>query len=201
MAEPAQWAVRVTWEGDGPNEANLRQLYDPFGAVNVIFETIVPESNIRSAVVYFRTQQEAQKAQDDTEGIVVENCYLEVVVVPPVLPPPPPIIIKVSKSPGPDNVDKQTLYITQLNPATTNSTLTEAFKPYNVVSCNIPPNQKGTAIHGFANFSNEIDAQNALENLNGKNIDGSKVRIKFNERIIPPPPPKFNNQTLIIRNL
>ncbi|KAA6373652.1 MAG: hypothetical protein EZS28_030819 [Streblomastix strix] len=36
--------------------------------------------------------------------------------------------------------------------------------------------------YGFVNFSNEYDAQNALQNLNGSEIDGRIIEIKFKER-------------------
>ncbi|KAA6402536.1 MAG: hypothetical protein EZS28_001944 [Streblomastix strix] len=386
MAEPAQWAVRVTWEGDGPNEAYFRQQFYPFGAVYVFLETTEPENSKRSAFIYFRTQQEAQKAQDNTDGNIVEGSVLEVVVVPPPSsinrsyliirnvsssftqrtswltfltfnpkscevkynqytqqneahiqfyyeedaqeaiqhlngkmiqgqkieiefqsiigrqsPPPqnkprPPlpipqqptqeedekilyitnlnsrtsqqdlelvflgfnvarlriipgqsstqpssaevhllssedahqalmhsIDIKIDgntigirynkKKPIPDpnqtqqsgstlrtsDIDKKSLFINYLNPTTTNQSLYEAFEPFNVINCNIPPNQKSTAIHGYANFSNEIDSQNALENLNGKKIDGSKVKIKYKQFI--PPPPQNNKREIQIKNL
>ncbi|KAA6368633.1 MAG: hypothetical protein EZS28_035840, partial [Streblomastix strix] len=99
------------------------------------------------------------------------------------------------------DIDKKSLFINFLNPATTNSTLTEAFRPFKVINCFIPTGQKGTKIHGFAYFSNETDAGNALQNLNGKKIDGNKVTIKYKQILPPASLPQFNRREIQIKNL
>ncbi|KAA6378198.1 MAG: hypothetical protein EZS28_026277 [Streblomastix strix] len=51
---------------------------------------------------------------------------------------------------------------------------------FNPISTSIPPNQPpNQQIHGFVNFSNEYDAQNALQSLRRSEIDGRRVKIIF----------------------
>ncbi|KAA6367537.1 MAG: hypothetical protein EZS28_036936, partial [Streblomastix strix] len=139
-----------------------------------------------SAEVHLLSDEDAHQALMHSKDIKIDNNMIRI-----------RYNRKIPKQPV--NVDKLTLFITQLNPTTTNSTLTEAFRPYNAIRCSIPTGQKGTKIHGFANFSNETDAGNALQNLNGKSIDGNNIRIKYKD--IPLPPTQNNKREIQIKNL
>ncbi|KAA6387503.1 MAG: hypothetical protein EZS28_016970 [Streblomastix strix] len=56
------------------------------------------------------------------------------------------------------------------------------FNKFNSTSCNIPKNQPlGKPIYGIISFSNEIDSRIAIEQINGKYIDGYKVEMSYNQ--------------------
>ncbi|KAA6389318.1 MAG: hypothetical protein EZS28_015157, partial [Streblomastix strix] len=66
------------------------------------------------------------------------------------------------------------------NPIVTEDYLQSVFNEFNSVGCNIPKNQQlGKQIYGLINFSNQNDAQRALDQMNGKSIDGYKVEIDY----------------------
>ncbi|KAA6393559.1 MAG: putative NEK protein kinase [Streblomastix strix] len=89
----------------------------------------------------------------------------------------------------------------QMSPRVTEVNLQQIFNKFNSTSCNIPKNQPiGKQIYGFINFINIIDAQRALEQINGKLIDGYKVEISYNpqlQRAVSAQPQRNSNELSI----
>ncbi|KAA6370103.1 MAG: hypothetical protein EZS28_034370 [Streblomastix strix] len=63
---------------------------------------------------------------------------------------------------------------------TTEVSLKQIFIAFNISNCRIPQNQPPKKPrHGFLNFSTEQDAQNALQSIQGKIIDGNRITINY----------------------
>ncbi|KAA6384327.1 MAG: putative Ca-activated chloride channel family protein [Streblomastix strix] len=75
-----QWTVEVKWDGQEIIKEELLQVFTPLGAIDVILE----EKNLRNdefcAFVKFLTQHEAQRAQDETDGLVLNSTVLEATI-------------------------------------------------------------------------------------------------------------------------
>ncbi|KAA6386506.1 MAG: hypothetical protein EZS28_017969 [Streblomastix strix] len=78
------------------------------------------------------------------------------------------------------NADKKTLFINNLSPNTTDVSLKHIFLAFNAIFAKIPPYQDPELpIHGFVNFADEQDSRRAMEQIEGKEIDGYKVEIIY----------------------
>ena len=80
------------------------------------------------------------------------------------------------------------VYIGNLSFRTTEDTLRNAFAQYgNVLSCDIimdkiSQQSKG---FGFVEMENESDAKSAISGLNGKDLEGRRLRVNFAEEKAP----------------
>ncbi|KAA6353316.1 MAG: hypothetical protein EZS28_051157, partial [Streblomastix strix] len=75
--------------------------------------------------------------------------------------------------------NKQSLYIANLSPQTTEQDLIKIFTPYKITRCIIPSNQPQNSSHyGFADFVSEEDAYWAFEYGKGKIIRGKELQIQ-----------------------
>ncbi|KAA6313552.1 MAG: hypothetical protein EZS28_055733, partial [Streblomastix strix] len=85
-------------------------------------------------------------------------------------PPPPNLMNNNNINQNP--VDKRILLVQNINPLTTEENFRNAFAPFKAIKCDINPNQRpGIANIGWADFSNENDASQALEYFNNKTIE------------------------------
>ncbi|KAA6399687.1 MAG: hypothetical protein EZS28_004787 [Streblomastix strix] len=77
-------------------------------------------------------------------------------------------------------VDKYILFIGNINPDTTDERFRQIFAPFKAIKCDLKPNQgPGIAHKGWADFSNESDASQALEYFNGRTIDRYKWEVSY----------------------
>ncbi|KAA6389721.1 MAG: hypothetical protein EZS28_014755 [Streblomastix strix] len=166
-----QFGVLVQWKGSNIEQAILMKLFEPYQAVDVTIDQVRPDNNDRTAFVRFMTQQAAEYAQDQTDGLVIEEKKL----------------------------DQKGLFIKNLNPITTEDDLKLIFSTYQFTQCKIPQSQTQDRPHyGFVDFKNEQDANRALEYSNGKIVDGYKIFVQQQTSSIqPPPPPNLMNNNNI----
>lgn len=69
-------------------------------------------------------------------------------------------------------MDNRKLFVGNLSYGTTMETLTELFLQYGEIEDSYKPQGKGFA---FITFKTEEQAQNAIEGLNGKEVDGREI--------------------------
>ncbi|KAA6352835.1 MAG: hypothetical protein EZS28_051638 [Streblomastix strix] len=72
-----QFIVLVSWEGSNIEQEILKELFEPYQAVDVTIDQVSPDNNNRTAFVRFMTQQAAEYAQDQIEGLVVGENVLQ----------------------------------------------------------------------------------------------------------------------------
>ncbi|KAA6397530.1 MAG: hypothetical protein EZS28_006941 [Streblomastix strix] len=172
MTAITKYRVQMTWDGNGLNEDKLRLQCIPFGAVNVIMENINPSNINNSAIVYFRSQKEAEYAQDQMDGVVIETIVLDAVILPPEsdaiqLNPPIPDIMPMLPI-----YSKRELVIKNMAQSVNRRILWLAFIAFNPEDCMFMSNQNNGQQEGHIKFFFEEDAQEAVQILNGKTIEG-----------------------------
>lgn len=86
------------------------------------------------------------------------------------------------------------IYVGNLNYASTEETLKNAFSGFGEVVSAVVIHDRMTQQSkgfGFVEFANDASAESAINEMNGKEIDGRRVRVNAAEER--PPRPKFNN--------
>ncbi|KAA6389720.1 MAG: hypothetical protein EZS28_014754 [Streblomastix strix] len=190
-----QFGVLVSWEGSNIEQEILMKLFEPYQAVDVTIDQVRPDNNNRTAFVRFMTQQAAEQAQEQIEGLVVGENVLQATFKKgslqvqeqlttqqtPVLQSQRYVIpshvststqnsvLKPKRTISPpQEVYNKGLYITNIDQRTTERDLLQIFSRYNV--CSIPPKQNSCFVHyGFADFVNEEDACLAFQRSDGMN--------------------------------
>ncbi|KAA6388325.1 MAG: hypothetical protein EZS28_016151 [Streblomastix strix] len=197
-----QGRLFVSWE-DG--SLTVRDLLLKFLEYNATGVKISP-TNDQSAIVYFKTQQEAEAAMQETDGVVINGYVLIVSLqengdqprqsqfLPPQQdyqyqpaqirqPSPVPIVNAVPDQYQPSSgLNKKKLYIRNINPSTSQQEFQDIFRSYNVIRCTIPHTQpNGRSYYGFAEFLSEQDAERAMQQVSWMTINGRRLQIEFSQ--------------------
>ena len=84
------------------------------------------------------------------------------------------------------------IYVGNLNYASTEETLKNAFSQFGEIASAVVIHDRMTQqSKGFVEFADDAAAESAINEMNGKEIDGRRVRVNAAEER--PPRPKFNN--------
>ncbi|KAA6385106.1 MAG: putative polyadenylate-binding protein 1-B, partial [Streblomastix strix] len=75
-------SLLVSWTGDVSGD-ELKEIFNPFGAENVVMLKTEVENDEGQAQVNFKTQLDAQIALDQTDGIVIRDSVLEIQMLKP----------------------------------------------------------------------------------------------------------------------
>ncbi|KAA6390792.1 MAG: hypothetical protein EZS28_013679, partial [Streblomastix strix] len=191
------WGVLVSWEGSNINQTILKELFEPYQAVDVTIDQVRPDNNNRTAFVKFMTQQAAEYAQDQTDGLVLGDTFLEVFVeqrnlpipIPQVKQPPIPYVepnsIPNSQQDQLSQVhqeilDKKILFIKNLNPITTEDDIKAIFSDYNCINCTfVKRHYSGKTHNCYVDFMSEEDASRALQYSNGMKVNENIISVEY----------------------
>ncbi|KAA6397518.1 MAG: hypothetical protein EZS28_006957 [Streblomastix strix] len=186
------WGIRVSWEGDGLDEQKLRQYFSTLNAIDVISEQTEPDSNDNHAFITLSSQQQAQSVQQQTNGIIINDTCIEVRVE--------QRVIKYQ-------FNKRCLIIKNIPASITNRIIQLVFTPFNLISSTVDFNRQSKYFEAQIQFEFEDDAKDAINLMNGKQINNYKITIEYqkldesSEQYIPntnrrPLRPFFNAPTI-----
>ncbi|KAA6359374.1 MAG: hypothetical protein EZS28_045099 [Streblomastix strix] len=158
------WGIRVSWEGDGLDEQKLRQYFSTLNAIDVISEQTEPDSNDNYAFITLSSQQQAQSVQQQTNGIIINDTCIEVRVEQ-----------RVIKS----QFNRRCLIIKNIPASITNRIIQLVFTPFNLISSTVDFNRQSKSFEAQIQFEFEDDAKDAINLMNGKQINNYKITIEY----------------------
>lgn len=180
----------------GVTEAHLFELFSEFGGIKSI---LVAKDNIlkRSlgyAFVNYNTPEEAQKALNDEQPKVLNNCTLRV--------------MEFQRDPAKRTTNSSgNLFIKNLDPSIDSTALSETFSSFGkVVSCKIAYDENGNPRgFGYVLFENPQHAEDAIAKMNGVLMNDRPVTVSHHvsrrERMSRMEHMKQNYTNLYVKNI